>query len=65
MMLSDGEPFVPLDIVEYLQREYSLDALLHSNERFFSNDEHLGYMKGVQEVINRLHALSIRKDGEV
>lgn len=64
MMLSDGEPFVSLEVVEHLNKVYNLDTLLSRKERFFTNDEHMGYIKGVHDVISYLHALSIRKDDE-
>lgn len=65
MILNDGEPFVSRDLVIHLQHMYNLDTLLTTKrDSFFTNDEHIGYMKGVNEVLNYLLALSVRKEGD-
>lgn len=63
MIFNDGLPFVPLDVVDHLEKVYNIDYLL-SNSTCYSCDERLGYIKGVREVVTHLRALSIRKDGE-
>lgn len=51
------KPFVPLALVEYLKETYSLPRLLEV-KNLKSNDEHMGYLKGVQAVITHLDVLS-------
>lgn len=63
MILKDELPFVPLDVVEHLERVYNVDYLL-SNSSCYTSEERLGYIKGVREVVTHLRALAIRKDGE-
>lgn len=45
-------PYVSKDIVEYLEEVFSTDTIL--TLKVSNNDEHLGYIKGVREVIGRL-----------
>jgi hypothetical protein len=58
----DNKPFVPLEVVFYLQKVYSLPDLL--NKEFNNADRKLGYMEGINEVITILDALARRKDGK-
>ena len=51
------KPFVPLALVEYLRETYNMPRLLEA-KGLKSNDEHMGYLKGVQEVVTHLDVLS-------
>lgn len=62
MYLSDGEPFVPLDVVNYLEEFYNTQTLLDKRKEFMTADEHLGYMKGVMDIVSHLKSLATRKD---
>jgi len=54
-------PFVPLHLIEYLKKTYGLEYVL--NVQFCSNnDEHIGYMRGVHEVITKLDSIAKRGD---
>lgn len=56
----DKEPFVSLEIIEYLKKLFDTRALL--NEDIADANAHLGYMVGVQTVIEHLEALARRDD---
>lgn len=64
MYLSDGEPFVPRDIVDYLEEYYNTHELLSRKKEFMTADEHLGYMKGVIDIVSHLKSLAMRKDSD-
>lgn len=56
----DKEPFVSLEIIEYLKNLFNTRSLL--NEDIADANAHLGYMVGVQTVIEHLEALARRDD---
>lgn len=56
----DKEPFVSLEIIEYLKNLFNTRSLLH--EDIADANAHLGYMVGVQAVIEHLEALARRDD---
>ena len=58
-------PFVSKELVEYLQKTAgNLNYLLNNAKDFKTNDEHLGYIKGVNAVITTLDAFSKQDEGE-
>ncbi len=64
-MMNDGLPFVSNDTVDYLKEVYTTDSLLSVSETTgCNNDELIGFMKGVTEVISVLDSLAKRKDGD-
>ena len=62
MLLMDGEPFVDKGLISYLNKIFHTDNLL--SYKACNNDERIGYIKGVSDVINTLNVLASRKDGE-
>ncbi len=60
----DGEklPYVNPMIYEHLEKAYSLGSLMTHN--FKSNDEHIGYIKGVMDVLGHIKAMANLKDDE-
>ncbi len=60
-MMSDELPFVPLDVVDYLKNIYTMSSMI-SKKDVDNNDEHIGYIKGVNEVIDILDGLATRKE---
>ena len=59
-MMNDDLPFVPLDVIDYLNAVYTKESLLDA--KVDNNDELVGYMKGVTEVIAVLTGLATRKE---
>lgn len=53
-------PVVPKDIVDYLEETFNVDNLLIVKKG--NGDEHLGFIRGVREVIIRLKHLSNKED---
>lgn len=45
-------PYVSREIIEYVEKAFNMDTLLTQKVR--NNDEHLGFIRGVREVIGRL-----------
>ena len=60
----DGEklPYVNPMIYEHLEKAYSLGSLMTHN--FKTNDEHIGYIKGVMDVLGHIKAMANLKDDE-
>lgn len=59
-------PMVSKELIDYLRATYSVDLLMdinNINKTIRNNDEHIGFLKGIQEVITRLDVL--RKEREV
>lgn len=48
-------PFVTQELLEYLEESFGIDTLL--TQKTVNNDEHMGFIKGVREVIGRLKAI--------
>lgn len=48
-------PFVTQELLEYLEESFGIDTLL--TQKTENNDEHMGFIKGVREVIGRLKAI--------
>ena len=61
MMLSDEMPFVSRDLVDYLKQMYVPDYFLR-NKDVHNNDERIGMMRGVSEVLDVLQNLADRRD---
>lgn len=56
------EPYVPLEVVRYLEQAYSLSELLQKSKvSAFNSDVTIGFMKGTYDVIDRLKALATRE----
>jgi hypothetical protein len=53
-------PFVSQGLLEYLEVSFGIDTLLTQKTK--NNDEHLGYIKGVREVLGRLRAIHESQD---
>ena len=58
----ERDPFVDKVIIKYLKRTYDLRSLLADTSNLSNSDAAIGYMLGVQEVINRLEVLATRED---
>ena len=60
----DGEklPYVNPMIYEHLERAYSLGSLMTHN--FKTNDEHIGYIKGVMDVLGHIKMMANLNDEE-
>lgn len=60
----DGEklPYVNPVIYEHLERAYSLGSLMTHN--FKTNDEHIGYIKGVMDVLGHIKMMANLNDEE-
>ena len=58
-MREDDEllPVVPFVIYEELCRNFDIDSLL-LNSKLKNNDERIGYIKGVREVLHRVRILA-------
>lgn len=48
-------PFVSQELVEYLNKTFNIETLLGYKVK--NNDEHLGFIRGVREVIGRLEVI--------
>lgn len=59
-MMHDELPYVPLDVVAYLEAIYTPDFFIEAD--LDNNDERIGYMKGTTEVIDVLRSLAERND---
>lgn len=58
-------PYVDKKIVAYLKDIYSLNyAITTAIEKTSCAEETLGFMKGVQDAIDRLEAITIRQEGD-
>lgn len=60
MIMHDELPFVPRDVVDYLQVIYTPDFFINADAD--NNDIRMGYMQGCTEIISVLHNLAERKD---
>ncbi len=60
----DGEklPYVNPVIYEHLEKAYSLGSLMTHN--FKTNDEHIGYIKGVMDVLGHIKMMANLNDEE-
>lgn len=56
-------PFVDVRVVNYLKDHYTLDTLLDRTDGEEANFT-IGFMNGVQEVINHLDAIVREQEGE-
>lgn len=59
-MMHDEMPFVPRDLVDYLDAIYT--PAFFVNADVDNNDVRMGYMQGVTEVLSVLRNLAERKD---
>lgn len=55
--MSDKIPYVHEDIVTYLDDLFNFDSLLSALDGEQAEYQ-IGYMKGVRDIINHLHAIS-------
>jgi hypothetical protein len=55
-------PLVPKGALEYLKQVFSFSELMRKQHA--NNDEHIGYMKGVQAVLEVVEALANPPDEE-
>ena len=46
-------PFVPNELITYLEEQFSVDVILNMNFNK-NNQTKLGYIEGVRDIINRL-----------
>lgn len=59
----DGDPYVPTDLLAYLEDTYSMNNLLADTKRIGENNSFsLGYIQGVSAVISHLKAIKERSD---
>lgn len=52
-----NDPLVPNGALEYLKKVFSYDYLI-AQKQHANNDEHIGYMKGVQAVLEVVESLA-------
>ena len=57
-MEDERTPYVSSEVVEYLERVYSVQAMLDKSGKMKNNDEHIGYIKGIHDVIGLLRFVS-------
>ncbi len=58
-------PYVSKEVVKYLRDHYALQHLLHDTKHeASSNDERIGFMMGVTNVIDFLEAIVREQEGE-
>lgn len=55
-------PYCPPQVYEELTKNFNLNALMSHNSR--NNDEHIGYIRGVMDVLQRVKILSKYNDEE-
>ena len=55
-------PYCPPQVYEELQKDFNLNYLMSHNSR--NNDEHIGYIRGVMDVLQRVKILSNYNDEE-
>lgn len=53
-------PFISKALIEYLETAFGIDVLLESAAR--NNDEHVGYMRGVRDILRHLKAINEDKE---
>ena len=53
-MLEDNIPLISPLVVDYLKSMYNVNYVLELQEKCKNNDEVVGYMKGVHDIINML-----------
>lgn len=46
------DPYVSKEVIEFLEQRFNINTLM--SQKTSNNDEHIGFMKGVREVINSL-----------
>lgn len=56
MIDKDDLPILPPIFVEYLEQTYNTDMVLRNNTR--NNDELVGYLRGVRDVLAHVRFLS-------
>lgn len=54
-------PVVPIVIYKELCRNFDIDSIL-SMSSLKNNDERIGYIRGVRDVLNRVHILTHEKE---
>lgn len=60
MIMHDEMPFVPRDLVDYLDAIYTPSFFIDAE--LDNNDVRMGYMQGIAEVLAFLRNLAERKD---
>lgn len=59
----DGDPYVPTDLLAYLEETYSTTNLLADTARIGRSDSFsLGFIQGVCAVISHMRAIKERSD---
>lgn len=56
-------PFISKELVEYLEAQFGMDYLI--GFRAANNDEHMGFIKGVREILANLrhtHEAQVEKE---
>jgi hypothetical protein len=54
-------PSIPVQIIEYLEESFRIDSLL--SKKTSNNDEQVGFIKGVREVVGHLRTLHNEQNG--
>jgi len=57
-------PYVSKELCEYLRKTYNLPTVLHNVNAECTGDEAVGYLVGVNEVIERLEAIQVQQEEE-
>lgn len=57
-------PYVSKELCEYLRKTYNLPTVLHNVNAECTGDEAVGYLVGVNEVIERLEAIQVQQGEE-
>lgn len=55
-------PYVSKELCEYLRKTYNLPTVLHNVNAEYTGDEAVGYLVGVNEVIERLEAIQVQQE---
>lgn len=59
-------PVVPLGALSYLEKAFKLsEVVTHSNKKIKNNDELVGYMRGVTDVLNLVRRLANPKEDDI
>lgn len=57
-------PYVSKELCEYLRKTYNLPTVLRNVNTEYTGDEAVGYLVGVNEVIERLEAIQVQQEEE-
>ena len=56
-------PVVPIVIYKELCKNFDIDSIL-TTSKLKNNDEKIGYIRGVRDVLNRVYVLTMQNDDD-